>query len=95
MRFEAVLAQAEIASWVGAISTSAAMIVALIALWEIRRTVSGDRALGLFRSATLSEVPRGREQRRRRRQSTESTRTITDQEHATRSEWYTAYSRHV
>jgi hypothetical protein len=35
MRFEAVLAQAEIASWVGAISTSSATIVGLgIAVWE-------------------------------------------------------------
>lgn len=35
MRFEAVLAQEEVASWLGAISTSAATIVVLgIAVWE-------------------------------------------------------------
>jgi hypothetical protein len=41
MRFEAVLAQAEVAGWVGVISMSAATIVVLgIGVWEIRRAAA-------------------------------------------------------
>jgi hypothetical protein len=60
MRFEAVLAQAEIASWVGAISTSSATIVGLgIAVWENSMTVISVSAHASTSVTTSGTVIRG------------------------------------